>query len=126
VLRTADGHTWGSSLPRHRVRSSAVLGAVPPTLRRRKAIVVFVGDDRVGDRGARALEGSLREVGIDSLYLGHQTDAAQIAACAHAAGADTLEICVAGGPAVRLLRELLQELRRLGRPDLSIVVHRVQ
>jgi hypothetical protein len=35
-------------------------------------------------------------------------------------------VCVAGGGAVLLLRNLLRELKQLNRPGVSIVVHRVQ
>jgi DNA end-binding protein Ku len=39
---------------------------------------------------------------------------------------DAVEVCVAGGGAALLLRDLFGELRRLDRRGVSIVVHRVQ
>jgi hypothetical protein len=46
--------------------------------------------------------------------------------CAANVGAESIEVCVAGGGAVVLLRDLLRELKRLDRGGVSIVVHRVQ
>ena len=80
----------------------------------------------MSDHGARALIRSLESAGINTLYLGRETDAVQIAAAAANADADAVEVCVAGCGAVILLRELLHELKAVGRRDVSIVVHRVQ
>jgi methylmalonyl-CoA mutase cobalamin-binding domain/chain len=93
---------------------------------RRTSVVVFVGERPVSDRGARALEGSLRAAGVDTRYLGHEASASRIAASAVDSDAQAVEVCVAGGGAVVLLRDLLRELRRLGRPEVNIVVRRVQ
>jgi methylmalonyl-CoA mutase cobalamin-binding domain/chain len=94
--------------------------------RRRTSIVVFAGEERVSDEGARALAQSLRKTGIEIVYVGRKLNAPEIAASAIEAGADAVEVCLAGGGGVRLLRELLRELDRLGRREVGIVVHRVQ
>ena len=99
---------------------------MPLTLGRRTSVVVFVGETRASDGGARALAGALREGGVEVLYLGREASARRIATCATNAGADAVEVCVAGGGAVRLLRDLLRELRQLDRGGVSIVVHRVE
>jgi methylmalonyl-CoA mutase cobalamin-binding subunit len=65
-------------------------------------------------------------VGIDTVYLGRVGGASEIAGSAIELGADAVEVCVAGGGAVVVLRELLRELRRLGRPDVGIIVHRIR
>jgi methylmalonyl-CoA mutase cobalamin-binding subunit len=99
---------------------------MPVTLRRRTSVVVFAGDPTASDLGAQALACSLHGAGIEILYLGHEPSARRIATCAAAARADAVEVCVAGGGAATLLRELLYELRDIGRQGVSIVVHRVQ
>jgi methylmalonyl-CoA mutase cobalamin-binding domain/chain len=99
---------------------------MPLTLRQRTSVVVFAGDTRVSDRGAQALAGALHEAGVEILYLGREASARRIATCAAEACADAVEVCVAGGGAVVLLRDLLRELKRLDRRGISIVVHRVQ
>jgi methylmalonyl-CoA mutase cobalamin-binding domain/chain len=96
------------------------------TRRRRKVVVVFVGDARGSDRGARALASSLEETGIEILYLGRATTARRIALSAAEAGAEAVEVCIARGGAVTLLRDLLRELKLVDRREISIVVHRVQ
>ena len=99
---------------------------MPLTLRQRTSVVVFAGNTRGSDRGARGLASSLHEAGVEILYLGREPSARRIATCAAEASADAVEVCVAGGGAVVLLRELLRELKRLDRHGVSIVVHRVQ
>jgi len=99
---------------------------MPLTLRQRRSVVVFAGQGRASDRGALALAGSLHEAGVEILYLGREPSARRIAVCAAEACADAVEVCVAGGGAVVLLRDLLRELKRIDRPAVSIVVHRVQ
>jgi methylmalonyl-CoA mutase cobalamin-binding domain/chain len=96
------------------------------SMARRTSVVVLAGDRPVGDRGARALAGSLRAAGVDTRYLGREANAHRIAASAVDSDAQAVEVCVSGGGAVPLLRELLREFRRLGRPEVSIVVRRVQ
>jgi len=99
---------------------------MPLKLRERTSVVVLAGDGRMSDQGARALIRSLESAGINTLYLGREADAVQIAAAAANADADAVEVCVAGCGAVVLLRQLLHELKRLERREVSIVVHRVQ
>ena len=93
---------------------------MPITRRRHTA------DHRASDRAARALARSLHEAGIEILYLGREDDPRRIAISAAAARATSVEVCVAGGGSVGLLRGVLRELGRLDRRDVSIVVHRVQ
>jgi methylmalonyl-CoA mutase cobalamin-binding domain/chain len=88
--------------------------------------VVFAGDTRASDRGAQALASALREAGVEILYLGREPSARRIATCAVDACADAVEVCVAGGGAVVLLRDLLRELKRLDGGGVGIIVHRVQ
>ena len=59
------------------------------------------------------------------MYLGREESARRIALSAADAHADAVEVCVAGGGAVPLLRDLLRELRRLDCSGVSIVVHKV-
>ena len=99
---------------------------MPLTLRQRTSVVVFAGDPRVSDRGAQALASSLSRAGVEVVYLGREPCARRIAARASDARADAVEVCVAGGGAILLLRDVLRELKRLDRPGVSIVVHRVQ
>jgi len=89
-------------------------------------VVVFAGDARVSDRAVRALAGSLEAAGVEIVYLGRESSARRIAASAAEARADSVEVCVAGGGAVLLLRALLHELKGVDRREVSIVVHRVQ
>jgi methylmalonyl-CoA mutase cobalamin-binding subunit len=77
-----------------------------------------------GDRPARALQASLGELGVETIYLGAEDRAHHIAAVADAEAADAVELCLVGGGGILLLRELLRELIRIGRRDVSIVVHR--
>lgn len=95
-------------------------------LRQRSSVVVFAGDSRGSDHGALALANGLRSAGVEILYLGREGSARRIAAAASDAGADAVEVCVAGGGAAALLRDLLRELKQLDRRGVSIVVHRVQ
>ena len=88
--------------------------------------MVQVGDARGSDSAARALAGSLGETGVEIVYLGTQGSGRRIAASAAEAGVDAVEVCVAGGGGVAVLRDLLRELTRLGRREISIVVHRLR
>lgn len=100
---------------------------MPVSRRRRRSVVVVVGDARVSDRGAKALAGSLGECGIDARYVGRMSSASRIAECVAGAHADAVEVCVAGqSVGIPLLRELLREFRQLGRGGVSIVLHRIQ
>jgi methylmalonyl-CoA mutase cobalamin-binding subunit len=68
----------------------------------------------------------LRSAGVETRYLGREPSARRIAASAAEARADAIEVCIAGGGAASLLRELLRELRRIDSRHISIVIHRVQ
>jgi methylmalonyl-CoA mutase cobalamin-binding subunit len=61
---------------------------------------------------------------VETVYLGREANAARIAAVVVDERADAVEVCLTGGGAVMLLRELLRELTRAGRRDVSIGVHR--
>jgi methylmalonyl-CoA mutase cobalamin-binding subunit len=96
------------------------------TLRRcpRRALVVFAGGAAASDQPARALERSLRRLGIEAIYVG-RADPGRIAELVVERGADAVEVCLAtGGGGVLLLRNLLRELTQIGRREVSIVVHR--
>ena len=82
------------------------------------------GSMRTGDSTAQALASSLRALGVETTYIGWRENARQIAAAVDSEGADAVELCVGDG-GVLLLRDLLRELRTVGRGDVSIVVHRV-
>jgi methylmalonyl-CoA mutase cobalamin-binding subunit len=99
---------------------------MPVTRRQRTSVVVHVGEGRASDQGARALANALGEAGVEIVYLGREGSARHIAAVAADAGADAVEVCMAGGAGVVVLRDLLRELVRLDRREVSIVVHRVQ
>jgi methylmalonyl-CoA mutase cobalamin-binding subunit len=93
--------------------------------RARSAVVVLVGLERHGERPARALASSLRDFGIDAVYLGRESSVIRIAAAVAAASADSVELCLDGGGGITLLRELLAALTEIGRRGVSIVVHRI-
>jgi methylmalonyl-CoA mutase cobalamin-binding subunit len=69
---------------------------------------------------------TLGQAGIEVVYLGQETSVQYIAGPAADANADAVEVCLAGGRALGLLRDLLRELKRLGQDEVSIVVHRVE
>lgn len=92
--------------------------------RPRRCVVALAGNPRTGDRAARALAESLRGLGIETKYLGKEDSAHRIALAVADERADAVELCLGGG-GVMLLRELLRELARIGRRDVSIVVHRI-
>lgn len=69
---------------------------------------------------------SLEALGVETIYLGQQRSAQRIAAAVVEAEADAVEVCLAGGNGVVLLRELLRELIRVGHRDVSIVVHKAE
>lgn len=93
--------------------------------RERTAVLVFVGDGPANDSVARRLAQSLDDVGVRVLYLGRQESARSIARAVVNARADALELCLGRTRGVRLLRELLRELRHLDRRDVSIVIHKI-
>lgn len=68
---------------------------------------------------------SLAGVGIEAVYIGREGNPAQIARAAVSEAADAVELCLAGSGGVLIIRELLRELDRIGRRDVSLVLHRV-
>lgn len=94
--------------------------------RPRRAVVVLAGSVPTNHGPAQALVESLAKLGVETTYLGSEQDAHQIAAAVVEKRADAVELCLAGGGGVLLLRELLRELIQIGRRDVSIVVHRVE
>jgi methylmalonyl-CoA mutase cobalamin-binding subunit len=93
---------------------------------RHRSVVAFVGDGRASDQEARALAASLGEAGIEIRYLGAETSVRRIAASVVEIRADAVEVCLAGRGGLALLRDLLRELRRVDRHEVSLVVRRVQ
>jgi methylmalonyl-CoA mutase cobalamin-binding subunit len=87
---------------------------------------VQVGEPRTGDQAARALTDSLSGFGVEATYVGIHEDAEPIAAAAVAARADSVEVCLRRGTGIPILRDLLRELIRIGKREVSIVVHRVE
>jgi methylmalonyl-CoA mutase cobalamin-binding subunit len=87
---------------------------------------VLAGTGRTTHRSARALTESLDRLGVETVYLGREGDAARIAAVVVDERADAVEVCLSGGGGVVLLRQLLRELTRAGRRDVSIGVHRIE
>jgi methylmalonyl-CoA mutase cobalamin-binding subunit len=96
------------------------------TRRQLRSVLVLAGDGRTSDRGARALERTLREAGVEILYLGREESAERIAAVAAESRANAVEVCVSGGGCAPLLRRLLRELASLDCRGVSIVVHKVE
>jgi methylmalonyl-CoA mutase cobalamin-binding subunit len=86
---------------------------------------VLAGDGRPSDEGTQALTRSLTEAGVEISYIGREHNARRIAVAAADAEADAVEVCVAGGGSVVLVRELLRELKSMDGGGISIVVHRV-
>ena len=62
--------------------------------------------------------------GIEPIYVGRERSPAQIARTAVAEAADAVELCLGAG-GVLIIRELLRELDRIGRRDISLVLHRM-
>jgi methylmalonyl-CoA mutase cobalamin-binding subunit len=105
----------------------AANGVEPVTLRRRrKAVVVVTGLTRTGDSTARALAQSLERLGIETSYLGRHDSASQLAAVVDAERPDAVELCIGRPGGALFLRDLLRELCRRGRREVSIVVHDVK
>jgi methylmalonyl-CoA mutase cobalamin-binding subunit len=95
------------------------------SLMARISVVVFHGDGRISDRGARALAQSLAGAGIATVYLGEQASARRVARAAVEERADCVAVCVAGC-GVRFLLDLLRELNRTAGRGVRIAVHRVR
>jgi methylmalonyl-CoA mutase cobalamin-binding domain/chain len=99
--------------------------SAPMAIRRpRKSVVVLAGSPNAPEQAAHVLTDLLRTMGIDTCYLGRESSPRRIAAAVVEEQADAVELCLAGGAGVRLLRELLHELTSRDRRDVSIVVHR--
>jgi methylmalonyl-CoA mutase cobalamin-binding subunit len=65
-------------------------------------------------------------MGVEARYLGREDSGRRVAAAVVDEQADAVELCLErDGGGVLLLRELLRELVKLGRHDVSIVVHKV-
>jgi methylmalonyl-CoA mutase cobalamin-binding subunit len=101
------------------------MAAAVSVRRRRRSVVIVVGDVPAGDASARALTRSLDEAGVEATYLGRGDDMAHVAAVVCEQGADTVELCLGPVGGVVVLRRLLRELTEAGRREVSIVVHRI-
>jgi methylmalonyl-CoA mutase cobalamin-binding subunit len=95
---------------------------VPP----RRCVIALAGDGPSDETTVRPLLGSLRELGIDTVYVGRAENARRIAEVVAAERADAVELCLTGRGGIPLLRDLLRELVESGRRDVSIVVHRTE
>jgi len=93
--------------------------------RPRRGLVAIVGHIRTSDRHARAVADSLAEHGISASFLGRVDCPAQLATTIAHEDAGMVELFLASGRGVAFLRDLLRELGRVGRQDVSIVVHRL-
>jgi len=92
----------------------------------RRAVVALAGRTDGDDGAATTLAESLRTMDIETICLGSVDSAARIASVVSDVKADAVELCLCEGAAgVVLVRDLLRELIRLDRRDVSIVVHRV-
>ena len=62
--------------------------------------MVFAGRGRTDARCAEALAQSLDQLGVETVFLGQERDAARIAAAVAAEGVDAVELCLAGSGGV--------------------------
>ena len=100
--------------------------AAPMALRRpKRSVVVRAGEARDDDLFVDQLLALLSELGVETTDAGRSECAGSIASVALDSRADAIELCLGRGMGVRLLRDVLRELVRRGRRDVSIVVHRV-
>jgi methylmalonyl-CoA mutase cobalamin-binding domain/chain len=81
---------------------------------------------RASESAAQALAGSLGSCGIDTVYVGRLDSPRRVAAAAAEERATTVELCIGSTGGATWVRDLLRELRRAGRSDVSIVVHRTE
>jgi methylmalonyl-CoA mutase cobalamin-binding subunit len=92
----------------------------------RRAIVAVAGRRSPGDTAVETLTESLSALDIETVCLGAVDSAVSIATAVTEEQADAVELCLCdGAPGVPLVRDLLRELIRRDRHDVSIVVHRV-
>jgi methylmalonyl-CoA mutase cobalamin-binding subunit len=92
----------------------------------RRAVVAVAGHRDADDAAVTTLTESLETLDIETVWLGSVGDASHIATAVSETDADAVELCLCEGAAgVLLVRELLRELIRRDRRDVSIVVHRV-
>lgn len=86
---------------------------------------MVAGYGRVNERGAVALSAELNATGFEALYVGEEQSAHRIAEIAAAENADAIELCLGTHGGVRILRDLVRELDRLSRRQVSVVIHRI-
>jgi methylmalonyl-CoA mutase cobalamin-binding subunit len=92
----------------------------------RRAIVAVAGRRAADDTAVEKLTESLSALDIETICLGEVDSAVSIATVVSEQRADAVELCLCDGAAgVPLVRDLLRELIRRDRHDVSIVVHRV-
>jgi methylmalonyl-CoA mutase cobalamin-binding domain/chain len=103
-----------------------VIGLVSMATRRPRKSLVVLACDGAEENSARLIATALAEIGVETTYLGREQTAERIARAAADERADAVELCLSQDAGVQLLRELLRELIRIGRRDVSIVVHRIE
>jgi methylmalonyl-CoA mutase cobalamin-binding subunit len=92
----------------------------------RRAVVAAAGLRGAHDEAASALAETLTALDIDTICLGPVDSAMRIASAVSETHADAVELCLCEGAAgVIIVRDLLRELIRRDRREVSIVVHRV-
>jgi methylmalonyl-CoA mutase cobalamin-binding subunit len=92
----------------------------------RRAVVAAAGLRGTHDATVSALAESLTALDIDTICLGPVDSATRIATAVSETQADAVELCLCEGAAgVVIVRDLLRELIKRDRRDVSIVVHRV-
>lgn len=94
--------------------------------RPRRSVVVLAGEGSASESDGRALVNSIAAFGVQTHYLGNESNASRIVAAVTRHQADAIDLCVAQPGCVLLLRQLLRELMDAGRRDVSIVVHRIR
>jgi methylmalonyl-CoA mutase cobalamin-binding subunit len=94
--------------------------------RERRSVVAVMGSARASDSVAQAPAESLPSYGVEAVYLGRLESPRHLATATVKERATTIELCLARSGRVSWLRELLRELARVGRRDVSVVVHRTE
>jgi hypothetical protein len=92
--------------------------------RRRRRSVVAVAGSTTSETAADRLLAMLTELGVQPTYLGREEDVGRIAAAVAEQRADAVDLCLGRHGGVVVVRNLLRELSRVGRRDVSIVIHR--